>query len=259
MLNVQQSRTPRVSDRADSILRYLESKSSILGTSIVIPLPNEDDEHNHTPETLEQLFAVYFELLCRSETVKRDDLEFLLNYLKKQGFISTNLTYDSGYSELGCGITFEGYIRLESIRETNTDSLKAFVAMWFDSSMDEVWNKGIRPAITEAGYEPVRADEKEHLNRIDDEIIAEIRRARFVVADFTHGQGGARGGVYYEAGFAHALGIDVIFACRQDMMKELHFDTRQFNHISWNNSEELKDALKNRISAIFGDGPLKNQ
>ena len=41
--------------------------------------------------------------------------------------------------------------------------------------MDEVWEKGIRPAITEAGYEPVRVDKQEHVNKIDDEIIAEIR------------------------------------------------------------------------------------
>ena len=105
----------------------------------------------------------------------------------------------------------------------------------------------------------MRIDQKEHTNKIDDEIIAEIRRARFVVADFTHGGGGARGGVYYEAGFAHGLGIDVIFTCREDKFDALHFDTRQYNHISWSSPEELKNALKNRIFALYGDGPLKNQ
>ena len=46
----------------------------------------------------------------------------------------------------------------------------------------------------------MRIDRHEHVNKIDDEIIAEIRRARFVVADFTHGDTGGRGSVYYEAG-----------------------------------------------------------
>ena len=71
--------------------------------------------------------------------------------------------------------------------------------------------KVLNCGIEDAGYEAVRIDEKEHTNKIDDEIIAEIRRSRFVVADFTQGKDGARGGVYYEAGFAHGLGIEVIF------------------------------------------------
>ena len=66
-----------------------------------------------------------------------------------------------------------------------------------------------------------------------DEIIAEIRRSRFLVADFTHGEDGARGGVYYEAGFANGLGIKVIHTCREDAVRTLHFDTSHINHIVW--------------------------
>ena len=40
-------------------------------------------------------------------------------------------------------------------------------------------------------YEKGR-EELEHLCKIDDEIIAEIRRARFLVADFTQGETGPR-------------------------------------------------------------------
>ena len=82
-----------------------------------------------------------------------------------------------------------------------------FVAMWFDPSMNDAWEKGFRLAVHEAGYDPLRIDRTEHVNKICDEIVAQIRRARFVVADFTHGDSGARGGVYYEAGFAHGLDI----------------------------------------------------
>ena len=89
---------------------------------------------------------------------------------------------------------------------------------------------------------PVRIDQQEHNNKIDDEIIAEIRRSRFVVADFTQGEKGARGGVYYEAGFAQGLGIEVIFTCRKDVLdnNDIHFDTRQYNHIGWETPEELR-------------------
>ena len=141
-------------------------------------------------------------------------------------------------------------------KRTFVATSKAFMAMWFDDSMTKAWEQGFEPAIRGAGYEPVRIDQKEHVNKIDDEIIAEIRRSRFVVADFTHGDNGARGGVYYEAGFALGIGIPVIFTCRKDVLEEIHFDTRQYNHIVWEQPIQLREALQKRIGAVIGDGPL---
>ena len=129
--------------------------------------------------------------------------------------------------------------------------------MWFDDSMNEVYESAIQPGIEDAGYEAIRIDRKEHVNKIDDEIIAELRRARLVVADFTHGDAGPRGGVYYEAGFAHGRSIPVIFSCREDAIEKVHFDTRQYNHIVWElgKLDEFRRALATRISAVLGDGP----
>ena len=103
----------------------------------------------------------------------------------------------------------------------------------------------------------MRIDRKPDVNKIDDEIIAEIRRSRFLVADFTHGEDGARGGVYYEAGFAYGLDLPVIYSCRKDKEKKLHFDTRQYYHILWGTPEELRDSLAQRIEAFIGAGPNK--
>ena len=64
--------------------------------------------------------------------------------------------------------------------------------------------------------------------------------------------------IYFEAGFAHGLKIPVIFTYRADVFEELHFDTRQFNHIRWKEPEELKEKLTNRIAAVIGDGPFLN-
>ena len=90
-------------------------------------------------------------------------------------------------------------------------------------------------------------------------MIAELRRARFVVADFTHGADGARGGVYYEAGFAHGMDREVIFTCEKEALKRIHFDTRQYNHIVWEAEklDEFRSRLAARISAVIGDGPRK--
>jgi hypothetical protein len=68
--------------------------------------------------------------------------------------------------------------------------------MWFNPSTEDTYAQGIAPGIEDAGYKPLRIDNKEHSNKIDDEIIAEIRRSRFLVADFTCEKGKVRGGVY---------------------------------------------------------------
>ena len=249
IVEAQKRKELRIAERVDRILRYLEFKSR-LGTRIQIPIfvLSKGDVPN-------VFHFIVFDLLRRSECVDSDELSSIFNHLEESGYIKI---YDVGLQR-ECLLTVKGYERLEEIEKPNQDSSKVFVAMWFDSSMNEVWKKGFEPAINEAGYDPVRVDKQEHVNKIDDEIIAEIRRAKFVVADFTHGDGGARGGVYYEAGFAHGLGIDVIFTCHKDKFDDLHFDTRQYNHISWSKPKELKKALNSRISAVYGDGPLKNQ
>ena len=127
--------------------------------------------------------------------------------------------------------------------------------MWFDGSMKEVRQKGIIPGIEDAGYKPYVVDEDEHIGKIDDKIIAEICRSRFIVADFTHGEKGARGGVYFEAGFGLGLGIPVIYTCHKGQMSDVHFDTQHYNHILWEKPEELREALANRIRAVLGQGP----
>ena|SRR2546429_4439811 len=150
--------------------------------------------------------------------------------------------------------TFKGWKHVEE-RGHRIASIQAFVAMWFSTEMETAYEQGFAPAIRDSGYEPVRIDRKEHVNRIDDEMIAEIRRSRFLVADFTSEPERPRGGVYFEAGFAYGLNMPVIWACRKDLVEQLHFDIRQFNHIVWTEPENLYERLKNRIGAILGDGP----
>jgi nucleoside 2-deoxyribosyltransferase len=117
--------------------------------------------------------------------------------------------------------------------------------MWFDPSLDPVWQDAIKPALKSCGFNPIRIDLEEHNEKICDRIISEIRRSGLVVADFT----GQRGGVYFESGFAMGLGIPVIRTCRKDDIGSLHFDTRQYSHVVWETPGELKGRLMNRILA----------
>ena len=89
-------------------------------------------------------------------------------------------------------VTVSGHVRIAEA-ETNVDSSQAFVAMWFDDSMERVYDEGIAPAIKDCGFKPKRIDRDPAVDKIDDAIISQIKKSRFLVADFTHGKKGARG------------------------------------------------------------------
>ena len=205
----------------------------------------------------------------------------MLILLVREGFTTAE---DPPNPHNGLSITAKGYQRLRDIQKPNRTSRQCFIAMWFTPEMDDVFTKAIKPAIefVEPGekaprYQAVKIDNVEHVNDINDEIIAQIRRSRFVVCDLT----GYRGGVYFEAGFAYGLGLEVIYTCRKDWTKEetltdhsgnqvtalvdstgteivvkkegVHFDLAHRNRIEWevDKLEEFKTKLANRIKAVI--------
>jgi hypothetical protein len=146
----------------------------------------------------------------------------------------------------GGGITPSGWDRIEAFRKLQPDSRQAFVAMWFAKELVTAYEDGIRPGILQSNhFVPLRLDSAQFNGNIDDRIIAEIRRSAFVVADFT----GNRGSVYFEAGYAEGLGIQVIYCCQADHLNGLQFDTRQNNHIVWTAPGDLREKLSARIAA----------
>ncbi len=146
-----------------------------------------------------------------------------------------------------------GWQEIARLQEIRTSSRLGFVAMSFQPQFLPLYEHGLAPGIAAAGYEALRVDRHEHNNRIDDEIIALIKRSRFLVADFSVN----RGGIYFEAGYALGLGLPVIWTVRAEDLKDVHFDTRQFNHIAWRQDDlpGLAKALQLRVEATIGRGP----
>lgn len=141
----------------------------------------------------------------------------------------------------------EGWARLEPPPGAAGIPGRCFVAMSFHESLNAAYADGIQLGVSECGFTPVRIDRVEHNEKICDKILAEIRLAQFVVADFTlH-----RAGVYFESGFAMGLGRQVIWTCRKDQLGDAHFDTRQYNHIEWETPAELRKKLADRIRAVI--------
>ena len=105
----------------------------------------------------------------------------------------------------------------------------------------------IKNVIEAAGLIPNRIDEKPHINNISSEIQHDIQQSGLVVADLTE----QNQGVYFEAGYAMALHIPVILCCQKKDRTKIHFDICQYNTILYEDEEDLKTRLKDRISAVL--------
>jgi hypothetical protein len=162
---------------------------------------------------------------------------------------------DDGYlrspSPPACSLSVRGLLAAEALEAGGSNSAQGFVAMWFNERLLDAWVDGFDPGIRAAGFRPLRIDNKDYVGGITDEIMAEIRRSRFVVADYT----GQVNGVYFEAGFALGLGLTVIPTCLADEVSKLHFDIKHLNTLLWSTPAELADGLNRRIKAVIGVGP----
>lgn len=180
-----------------------------------------------------------------------DELHFCLCFLEKQGLIES-VKYESN-ADACCRVSATGWAYLSGVGTDSKD--QGFIAMAFClATSDLLHTAGLNPGIESAGYKPQRIDRKEHNNRIDDEIVAEIRKSKFVVADLT----GKNAGAYFEAGFAMGLGKPVIWTCQQSEIDagNVHFDTRQYSIVSWepDKLDIFATRLTQRIEATIGRG-----
>lgn len=183
------------------------------------------------------------ELLGTSYSVDAGKATELLTILIHDGYLETR----SGLFHL----SVPGLLAIEAMSASGTASAQGFVAMDFADGMLDAWTNGFDPGIRKAGFRPLRIDSKDYIGGITDEIMSEIRKSRFIVADYT----GQRSGVYFEAGFALGLGLPVIPTCRADQIGNLHFDIRHLNTLPWDTPSDLVDSLSKRVRAVIGSGP----
>jgi hypothetical protein len=171
-----------------------------------------------------------------------------LNYI-----VSRVLAAELGWLEDLNGRDFQispaGWASLMS--EPNRIGHLCFVAVRFKPEYNALFD-AVESATLEAGYMAKRVDRHEHINRIDDEIISLLRKARFCIADLTE----QNQGVYFEAGFALGISIPVIWTCRKDDLASVHFDNRQYNTLTWDPKElnQFEERLRFRIEAVLGRG-----
>lgn len=175
----------------------------------------------------------------------------VIDYVIRSGLLDGN---PSG-SGATVGLSFQGWARVEELNRTGPrSSNRAFMAMPFgNADLNLVYRDAFKLGARNAGFELERLDEHPKAGLIDDHLRVEIRRARFLVVDLTHGNPGA----YWEAGFAEGLGKPTIYTCRSDVFAatKTHFDTNHMHTVTWQ-PDRLDDAaarLADTIRATLPD------
>jgi hypothetical protein len=110
---------------------------------------------------------------------------------------------------------------------------RCFIVMKYGDCNDAVYREAIEPAVIEAGYLPVRADEIAHIGDAVAALREEIHASDLVIALLDH----ASLNVAYEIGFAHALGKPVVLA------SSFHPEALPFDLRNWQVCTAPRDDL----------------
>lgn len=237
-------------DKIDKLLGYYADKSEYFGENIEID-----------PEKAARLH------FCK------DISEFLdiLNYLRDKKYINYfNKDPNIEDKTIVLTVTAEGLNYFEKTILHAIKQNQCFVAMWFNTEenahegkidMAKVYSDAIKPAIENDErankIKAIKINDLNYNSDVVDEIISQIRRSKFVTVDLT----GYRGGVYYEAGFAEGLGLQVIYTCNSEWLNgnkdkkipRVHFDINHKNIIEWEYDKlnEFRIKLQNRINSTI--------
>ncbi len=154
-------------------------------------------------------------------------------------------------------MTLPGWDELRK-RNLGVKSKRVFVAMAFKWPNREGERENTLTAIKNAcksqGYIADLVDQGT-TGWITDQIISDIKKAAFTVAELTYNNRG----VYFESGFARGLGQNVFHLVEREQLSApkgselaLHFDVLQLNYRTWVNPEDIENTLSNWIGASIG-------
>lgn len=234
----------------DNVLDYSEIPYCINVYDIMPTYPKLfTDKIDRILLNLSKLYPDYGEIIIPEDTFARylfcDEFDLVkiygsLTMLKEAGLLAIGKEFYH--------ISAEGWKRIDVLQNKQRETRQGFIAMAFRDETKSI-REAFRSAIIDSGFAARVIDEKEHNNQIVPEIFFEIERSKFVVVDVTYPNYGA----YYEAGYAQALGKQVIICCREEEFKNNdtrpHFDISQRSMIVWKDEEDLVARLKRRIEA----------
>jgi hypothetical protein len=165
---------------------------------------------------------------------------------------------DSEFQVNDCTIEFLKKVKQSKLKQPITSLLEkafqppknqVFMIMKFgDPVLDSAYRSVYRPVVKRFQLACVRVDEINDSGKISDQILELIAESKYIIADLT----GSRPNCYYEAGFAHALGKEIIL-CINDG-EYAHFDLQGHRFIQWRTESDLRKKLGQRLKSLEEGG-----
>lgn len=122
---------------------------------------------------------------------------------------------------------------------------QVFVVMKFDDNvLNSAYEGVIKPVAERHGFTVVRMDQVHNSGNITEQMLNAIEESRIVLADLS----GERPNCYYETGYAHAVGKELILTIRKT--EEVHFNLSVHRFIKWETEAELRKQLNERFASI---------
>ncbi|MBV2180852.1 MAG: hypothetical protein KUL86_06400 [Castellaniella sp.] len=187
--------------------------------------------------------ATFLKVYKTETSLKVQNEKSIIDQMKEQSFDEYDCTREIVGKTQAEGTTKA----LSSLIQKALQPSKAqlFVIMKFgDALLDSAYEGAYKAIATKFGLECLRIDEVEDSGKISEQILEGIAESRYVLCDLT----GARPNCYYETGFAHALGKEIILIANSS--EEIHFDLSGHRFIRWSTEEELRKKLSQRLDAL---------
>ena len=248
---------PSVDERAINLLKCFAEHYPQIGSG---PLMRDIKHFSSKAPNIEEadferaIAKFVYQSLSRSYSNNKEELDYLFMdyHILETKFINK---FNNKLE-----ISPKGWARLDELKIKIQESNIGFIAMKFTDKLEKYADKWFKGGIKDAGYEAAAMYSHQHTNLIDNEMIAQIKRSKFLVCDLTYNSSGA----YYEAGFAHGLDKPVMFLCEKKFFKDnggVHFDTNHYPIRFWeyDKGKELRNELKNWIESTVGRGLFENK
>lgn len=128
---------------------------------------------------------------------------------------------------------------------------KCFVIQPFQEPYLKLYNDTYSPAITEAGFCPIRVDLNPGAKNLIEEIEQGIKDSDLCFAEISSDNPN----VWYELGYAFALGKNVVMVCEEGKRSHFPFDIShkhiiQYKSDSPSDFNELKEKIVSKINAL---------
>lgn len=223
---------------------YQDAKSPLeLYQETILNLASRGQTFGHTFSSITDRWAI--------PTMDDEEAEAIVNTLFETRSVAGSRA--TGGDEFR--LTLSGLGQAAELRRDKKATGKVvFVAACFIDELAAA-RSAICSTVDELGYTSRIVNLLPHNDLIDLKIYELIRESRFIVADLTW----HRQSVYYEVGFAHGLGLEVILTCRsdhqkhpEDDFKRVHFDLGHRNILFWDDEQALGNKLRSHILQSFG-------